>query len=59
MRVIDHGLTVLHSVMVDDFEQKIRSNAVTPELMRLVEISSPTYLSTTNLPTGIPTNILT
>jgi hypothetical protein len=34
MRDINHGLTVIHSAIVDDVEHKIRSNTVTPELVR-------------------------
>ncbi|CAB4032700.1 Hypothetical predicted protein, partial [Paramuricea clavata] len=37
MRDINHGLTVIHSAIVDDVEHKIRSNTVTPELMRKLE----------------------
>jgi hypothetical protein len=38
MRDINHGLTVIHSAIVDDVEHKIRSNTVTPELVRYVNL---------------------
>ena len=38
MRDVSCGLRVIHSAMVDEFEQRIRSNAITPELVRLVNV---------------------
>jgi hypothetical protein len=34
MRDVSYGLNVLHSSMVDDFEENVRSDNITPELVR-------------------------